>query len=1424
MIHLRLGIGLACGVCLASWAFGAEESVETTGVLQVPAHRQAAQLLETAAAHLDRGENARAAGLLESLWLDARQQVAGDDRLLTSLADLILPLAQRLPETEREQFWERIEASAADQADALLLGSPTHAGLRAIERFAARLKDSGNFELAAAASLRATNHPVASKLDRWRNQSQRVDLLAELSGPDVVRDWLSSMTADVRHQTVLIADESITVEAWLMRERIAPSSSPTAVNLDRPALTPQWEWTAPVAGNLAAGLTRAGEDLRSQGLSRLSHARPVVIGSRIVTRTLTGLVCIDAASGQLIWELPNRQAADRAALAGQQNNPLFSGKLHAALTQQFQTNSLLGAMTHDDRAVYHVIEAAATEPSKPLPGYVLEAVNVETGKRMWRSGAPTKSKDDTVRELDWRPSSSGMTGQAKGISVCGPPLVLGNRLYLLAEQSSELIFLAVNFGSLEVEWTATVGQLLPDANRAAPRTYTAAPVIWTGDSVVCVTNCGAVVAIDPIEQRVRWIARYPIELWSVGRLDPTSLDPSPAASLRTWRDASIWHSQDRLVCVSPESPRIHVLEASTGRSLLTIPRESGVKLLGVDAGRILVLEPLAIRAHDMTNGQVIWRTVIGEIRGTGLVTGNRIVQPLADGPVASLDVADGRRLPGAIGRSGSTSGNLIPLSDGWLSADEFRLRKFADVRLALRDYSAEPRARAELKYATGEFDAARRELATLDEDPARQLARAVDLAELRFHPERLAQVRDNLLSRSQTPEEKAEDCFALAEAAWQQRRWDEAASFALNGLDLDHTSIWTMDGEPLRRVRADRAFQGLISTALEQADESQRATIGQKLAERWRLARDQADPFALQRLEQRWRTLEFTRNHVVDDAEAIFLGTSLIARESALLAATRGLKDETGLRVAWTLREEWQTSGFARDAAAIEWRMLTSAPGRLLAGQTVRGHLLEQGAPLEQRLQSSKQGPTDVWPAIPPRITSTKDSSEDAYQTVIPVEAEAGGVWDRVDVTVDRQGQVLRFTGDDQSGAWTVSVPRGGSQLQQYPLTYQGWGWGRLLLTRLGTQLVAVSPWNEHGEPEARLLWSMDLLGAGAQLPEQLVVERSVSPWKRGHETFRIIDQYGRDICLVGPVRPGYLCYLQQGKLIAADTQTGQRLWERWDIAPGVIPWGDDEHVVLFSPGEQTYETLSARDGEQMALRSCAARRSEIWHAADGKIWTGEQHGGLRLICRDLVKDERQWERLFPHDCLPIALEDQTGAVLDPRGVLHLIDLQTGATLDEPLTVELPRPIERMLVSRDESRWYLGVSGPVDRSFEWTKEQPSSSYRRPLLHGPLVAIDRWSRQIVWQREIGGEPWLLDQNKSMPVLVQIFKTPPPMNGQGIGEGVLRLIDKRTGREVLQHRDLNLLPYFSLEPQPDYLKFEVRTNNTLFQVDYGPEEEE
>ena len=1418
---IRPGIWFAGLLCAVAMAHGADDESAAAERLQIARDRQSVQAAQAAAEFLEQGETARALPLLERLWIDAPHALIGTGPVReTARAHVIRLLSQR-PAGEQHQFWDRIEAAAGENSDDVLRGAPSRAGLNVLWRTAARLRDHGEFALACAALDQAARHPKALPREALLADVQRLDLLDRLYGPEAMTDWRSTADENLLRTSIRQGDVTVTVGEWIAQRTSASPQNPAVFPHDRPALTPIWRHAVESPAHLITGLERAGRELRAEGVIRLPAIPPLIVESRAVIRTPTGLDCRDVITGELRWSLKDRYSAEGVWLAAQHQHPFYREKLLTSVMQRMEANTLSGAMSHDESTLYRVIEAEpAGKPQDALTVYLLEAVELATGRPIWRIGGGQSSSDELRRTVEWSPPPGPVHEPRTAVSVSGPPLVLGDFLYLMAKRESALWLYKIHRTRLEVDWSFCLREFPLEVDQNRPTRFTGCMPMWTGTLLICPTGAGQIVAVDPIGPAISWIASYPGDLLPRIPGDTHYLDFSAVrTSLNGWRGTAIHHSRGRLIISTPDSQHVQVLNARTGQTICTIPRGNGVTLLGIAGERLLILEPAAVRAHAISTGELQWRTVIGEICGQGVVDGNQAIQPLASGAIAVLDITTGRRLPGDL-HSPISWGRLVRASDGWISADEFQIAKFPDLAAVRKSPVPETMTiiQAQRDYEAGDFAAARLQLTDSRGETARRLRLDADLADLRFFPDRREELREALRNSAATREESAEVLAALAEAALRQADEVRAVTLCLEGLSLGVNGDRRTGEESPRVVRWDRMFCGLIAAALRTTDDARRPQMEEILTSHWQAARNAGDPFALQLHYQRTRGLAWTRRTFPADIAPVFLGSRLLSRELSLREAA-----EAGHLMAWgVLSREWLAAGFPRDAEDIAFHLLRSGPGRLADDEvTWRRHLAENGEQLNRLQQRMTQGAPEIWPLRAPRVTETRGAHTYTRETPIPIVAAPFGLWDRLDVTIDLEGRRLQFTGGGQPGAWALMLPK---SLLPSSWSYCGWGIDRLLILRVGSRLLGVTPFDEQGSAQASVLWSLDLWDTASLESLGFLGDNKPPRWKRASENeFRLKDFFGRDFSPVGPVRAGYLCLQRQGKLIAIETQTGRQLWERWDLAPGSLALGDDDHVVLWHPERQTMEVLAAVDGRTICHHACGFAFTDVWHEAGPRVWIGQGDAELTLSCRDLVQDRTLWRKTFPQGSLPIPLDLSTAAVIDPRGLLHWLDLETGDPLDEPLTVELPPVIERVLLSRDEARWYLGLSGPPPRSLDWQRAQPLNGFRRPQLNGPLYALDRSLRQIAWKRHFHGEPWLLEQNQTSPVLIQIYKMPlPPV--QAATEGVLLLIDKRTGQDVFTHRDLSLQPYFALEPNADWQRFDIRTQHTEFHFDYRSESPE
>jgi hypothetical protein len=185
---------------------------------------------------------------------------------------------------------------------------------------------------------------------------------------------------------------------------------------------------------------------------------------------------------------------------------------------------------------------------------------------------------------------------------------------------------------------------------------------------------------------------------------------------------------------------------------------------------------------------------------------------------------------------------------------------------------------------------------------------------------------------------------------------------------------------------------------------------------------------------------------------------------------------------------------------------------------------------------------------------------------------------------------------------------------------------------------------------------------------------------------------------------------------------------------------------------------------------------------------------------------------------------DQTAiGVLEPQGLLHLLSASSGAPLGEALTVQVPERVERVVCLHDRHRWYLAVSAPVPKLPILQGDQLWGGLRLAFVNGWMYGIEKQTAGIAWRRFLDSEPLPHETAHVAPVLVQMWRQSSAEGSATIGQGILRVLDTRTGREILTYRDPGMQCYSALLPSENFEKLDVHTERETFRLIYKSEEQ-
>ncbi len=1494
-----------------------ETSADVSSGLRLTQDRMVDQWLDAAREHVERQEFAVASSLLARVFGVEQESFAATGSASVLARDAAWQLSRRLPDEMRARLEADLDRAAGDAWAIVRVGESRDeiaafairhrysiAGLEALRTLAAARRDVSQHESAAAAWARVAEHPRATTAQQTAARMARIESLVAAARHDeaarVCRDALAGELAP----TIALAGRNVSPREWLVarqrewNEALAvrddsplPNGKRTAPNGDpSPALQPSWSRQIPPPANLAKTMNDTQRYFRGQGVVSSLAMRPLVVGPVVVARTMEHLMALDLATGEPVWKepVPHPEYAWIAGGPRYLENDSFRTGLIGAWHRRTEADSVFGSLASDGRVVIAVMEPDRSRFDFPLLGTTRPGLQnglSPDGPRWNRLSA----HEISTGELRWQIGGEA-TGPADlygGFRFLGAPLPMDDlwfalarredaqKLAAVARREDALTLLAIDGQTGHLRWSIGLGTLPAHLADSMARRRMACPVSLADGRLLCPTACGALIAVDPNTRGITWACRYPVDqrdqparpVNGIGSMPPTD------AWWNQWREVTCATTPRMVVLASPESDRLQALDLTDGRPLWSVARGGALHLAGLFEDVAVVIEPMAVRAHDLHTGLVRWRCETGEVSGRGTIVGTRLLQPRRAGGVAVVDLRDGSRRDGLVSAE-TVLGTLIPCADGWVSQTDQELVKLPWLSQAREDALAKWTLQrtdetaaldlARLDLQSGEPAAARGRLLDVETPRAKGLRREALLALLRSpSPEGRPSngppldhetLGRELLALCESNDERLVALHALGEAAAAAHDPVRAVTSFLDGLELLDASArksvgeWSADGVSARSVRRDRAFVGAIERVLTDAAPRARtspagggeADIGrsleQTLAGRLELARQNTDPFAVQRLVDRMLPLEWGRTTLLTEAAAVRFARTLKKAEPALLAVSTSRDERLATEAAGQLGELFARSGWRTEADAIERRLLIEHPGTVLhRGQTWPAELAGQPSEAARRARLLAP-PVDPWPAVVPSMeVDSKPRGEEVHYVPVSVDAAPGSLLDRLDVSVDRQARFVRFAGEGHAGKWVVTLAGPSSPLRAGFANLdqcEAWGVGRLLVLRLGTELFCISPLDERGEPHAKLEWTpLDMTRGSSPIGNESQSSTESIPARVGlrHEGLRLVDGFGRAMGRVGPVRPDYLCYQSQARLVAIDTQTGKRLWERLDVPPHCVTFGDEERVYLWRTAGRTLQVLSAIDGRTIEERPWDVSSDDVLMQRGSLTWLasatgpGRQKSFTQVELRDARDGSLRWSSLFALKSVPFVLDRDTLGVVDPAGgLLQILSAETGQPLGEALTIDVPAQLERIVCHRDAWRWYVAFSGPVARPAVLQTEQIWGGRRLPFLNGPWYAIDRATASIAWQRTLFNEPLSLDASRMAPVFVQMWRQPNLDNTANKGgEGWLRLIDKRSGREVAFRKDAALQPYFVLHPAANRETLDLHTERETVRLKYGRE---
>ncbi|MCA9037519.1 MAG: PQQ-binding-like beta-propeller repeat protein, partial [Planctomycetaceae bacterium] len=438
------------------------------------------------------------------------------------------------------------------------------------------------------------------------------------------------------------------------------------------------------------------------------NSLPLLADDLLVFRTMAGLRAVDVTTGELIWEssLPDgriRAAMDRlqetSEVAGEEITPtprsLFvpnasrfessdstiesmAGGLAFQLFSQMVRTNTATQLSSDGSTVYAIEDSGwLTWPgqldfdgtSGETQTNYLRAYDLKSGVRRWEAGGQA--------------AGSGRANVLAGYYFLGAPLVLGSRIYVIAENSEGIFLLQLGEPEFQSSSPASANpriirsQLLtiPEfpLTRHPVRKHAGMTPSFAQGLLICPTTDQQVIAVSVADHSIRWVYRYQdiIRMPELGYQVPVlagSLSPQHSDQLdfdSRWTDTLPRIHGDTVVLTPRDDDKMYCLDLQTGRELWRTGRGLVRSVVAITDDLIIATGNRVVMGIARNTGKLVWVQEIHDavVSGIASTDGSVVHVPTTSPSIISYEISTGRRLLTRRLRSSQPVGNLLVRKD-----------------------------------------------------------------------------------------------------------------------------------------------------------------------------------------------------------------------------------------------------------------------------------------------------------------------------------------------------------------------------------------------------------------------------------------------------------------------------------------------------------------------------------------------------------------------------------------------------------------------------------------------------------------------------------------------------------------------------------------------------------------------------------------